>query len=683
MKKRYFWILFILIIIILVITNIFVQNKYKINIIEYLQYSQGLTESEKEYLANSERLIYSSDRNSPPMRFMDPEDKQYKGGVIDYMNSLSVELGVEIDFKPLVWEEALIQLKKGETDICDMFYSEKRAENYLFSDPVYLLRSVILVRNNNQSITEVNDLENKKVAMQKADYAVDYLKNKIGEKANYILVNNIEEAIELLVESEVDVVVGDEPVVTYFSSTKNLNDELKIINPPLYEKYIRFAVPKGEEKLLSILNKGIFSLRRKGILEGIQQKWFGLSGSIIEKGINRYLSIIFIIVSILIFIITLFFIWNYILNKRIEKRTKELQDSKNKLQTIFDGVEDLMILLDKNYNIDNVNRSFCDFLGLNKNDLIDKECSSNLVNSNKDFLYKYCKDEKITKSFADGKRRVKEINFKNKVFRMGILPIKIDTVVSENDNQKVLVVFRNITKELLNEKKLFHANKMAAIGQLAAGMAHEIRNPLGLIRTYNYLLKNKIDNKSEEMEKHFKEIEKSIEKISRIIDDLLNTSHSGNDQKEWININDYLKRIFSLHKNLMDDINWSINGDENIEIYINKDRLEHILFNLISNAVDAIQRDGEIKIDYGIKNKMFYINIEDNGQGIKDNNLENIFNPFFTTKSPGKGTGLGLYIVYTEVEKMNGEINVESEKSKGTIFEITLQVDVRRGVNGI
>lgn len=683
MKKRYFWILFILIIIILIITNIFVQNKYKINIIEYLQYSQGLTESEKEYLANSERLIYSSDRNSPPMRFMDPEDKQYKGGVIDYMNSLSVELGVEIDFKPLVWEEALIQLKKGETDICDMFYSETRAENYIFSDPVYLLRSVILVRNNNQSITEVNDLENKKVAMQKADYAVDYLKNKIGEKANYILVNNIEEAIELLVESEVDVVVGDEPVVTYFSSTKNLNDELKIINPPLYEKYIRFAVPKGEEKLISILNKGIFSLRRKGILEGIQQKWFGLSGSIMEEGINRYLSIIFISITILIFIITLFFIWNYILNKKIEKRTKELQYSKNKLQTIFDGVEDLMILLDENYNINNVNKSFCEYLGLNKNDLINKKCSDDLINSKENLLLKYCKDEMVTKSFLDGERRVREINFKNKVFKMGILPIQIDTGVEGGKKQKILVVFRDITRELLNEKKLFHANKMAAIGQLAAGMAHEIRNPLGLIRTYNYILKNNVNNKSKKMEKHFEEIEKAIEKISRIIDDLLNTSHSGNEQKEWTNINDYLKRIFSLHENLMENINWTITGDKSLEVYISKDVLEHILFNLISNAVDAIEKEGKIKIDYGSKNENFYINIKDNGKGIKDDDLDNIFNPFFTTKSPGEGTGLGLYIVYTEVEKINGEINVKSEKNQGTVFKITLKVEVRRGKNGI
>ena len=683
MKKRYILVFFILLAIVLIITNIFIHNKYKINLVEYFQYRQGLTKSEKDFLANKEKLIYSSDRNSPPMRFMDLEDKQYKGGVIDYMNSLSVELGVEIDFKPLVWEEALKQLEEGKSDICDMFYSEKRAEEYLFSDPVYLLRSVILVKNTNQSITEVNDLENKKIAMQSADYAVDYIKDKIGKKASYIFVNNVEEAIELLVNNEVDAVIGDEPVVTYFSSTKNLNNELKIINPPLYEKYIRFAVPKDEEKLISILNKGIFSLRRKGILEGIQQKWFGLSGSIMEEGINRYLSIIFISITILIFIITLFFIWNYILNKRIEKRTKELEDSKNKLQTIFDGVEDLMLLMDKDYIIDDVNKSLCDFLGLKKKELIAKECSNNLLNDNENFLLKYCKDKKIKQSLSDGKRRVKEINFKNKVFKMGILPIQIDTKNRDEKDRKILIVFRDITKELLNEKKLFHANKMAAIGQLAAGMAHEIRNPLGLIRTYNYLLKNKIENKSEKMEKHFKEIEKSIEKISRIIDDLLNTSHSGNEQKEWININDYLKRIFSLHKNLMGNINWTINGDENLEIYINKDRFEHILFNLISNAVDAIQKDGKIKIDYGMKNEMFYINVEDNGKGIDDNNLENIFNPFFTTKSPGEGTGLGLYIVYTEVEKMNGEINVKSEKDRGTTFEITLKVEVRREENGI
>mgnify|MGYP000131932780 CR=1 FL=1 len=682
MKKKYFWTLFILLVIILIVINIFIQNKYKINLIEYLKYSKGLTENEKQYLANNEKLIYSSDRNSPPIRFMDPEDKQYKGVVIDYMNSLSVELGEEIDFKPLVWEKALLQLKEGKTDICDMFYSKKRAKDYIFSDPVYLLRSIILVKKNNKTIKNVEDLKNKKVAMQKADYAVEYLKRNFGENINYILVNNIEEAIELLMNNKVEAVVGDEPVVTYFSSTKNLNDELKIINPPLYEKYIRLAVPKSEKKLISILNKGIFSLRRKGILEGIQQKWFGLSGSMIEKGINRYLSIIFITAAILIFIITLFFIWNYSLNKKIAKRTKELQDSKNKLQTIFDGVEDLMILLDKDYNIDNINQVFCEHLSLNRDEIIGKSCSDNVFNNDGSFLLEYCQDDKVSQSLLDGKKRNKEINFNNKIFKMGIFPIKIDNLKKESSNKKVLIVFKDITKELLNEKELFHANKMAAIGQLAAGMAHEIRNPLGLIRTYSYLLKNKLNKKDEKTVSYFQEIENSIDKISRIIDDLLNTSYSSNEQKEWINIDNYLKRIFSLHKNLMKNISWKIEGNENMEIYLNKDRLEHILFNLISNAVDSIDQEGKIEINYGIKKENFYINIKDNGEGIKDSDLSNIFNPFFTTKSPGDGTGLGLYIVYTEIEKLGGKINVESQKDKGTIFKISLSVEVRRDQNG-
>ncbi|MGM0410447.1 MAG: transporter substrate-binding domain-containing protein [Bacillota bacterium] len=559
MRKKYLFILIILVIVVLLIANTYVKNKYKVNLLKYFNYRQGLNDEEKGYLEKTDKIIYSSDRSSPPMRFMDPEDRQYKGGVIDYMNSLSLELGVEIDFKPLVWEEALYQLKTGKTDICDMFYSEKRAKDYLFSDPVYLLRAVILLKKENRSVNKLEELKSKKIAMQKKDYAVDFVKNKIGNNAEYILVNNIEEAIDLLLKDEVDAVIGDEPVVTYFSFEKNLNDELRIVNPPLYEKYIRLAVPKDKKVLLSAINKSIFSLRRKGILGGIQQKWFGLSASITDKGLNQYLPIIMVSILVLILIITLFLFWNYILNKRIQKRTKELEFSKN---------------------------------------------------------------------------------------------------------------------------KLFQANKMAAIGQLAAGMAHEIRNPLGLIRTYIYLLESKIKVKNQDIENYFKEIKEAISKISRIIDNLLNTSYTSNSgEKEWINVNDYLQRLFSLHENLMENINWDITGDYNLEIYANKDRLEHILFNLISNAVDAIKNSGEINILYKIKEGDFYLEIEDSGEGISEDNLDDIFNPFFTTKEPGEGTGLGLYIVYNEIEKMNGEINVDSVEDEGTTFKIFLEVDVRRKAN--
>lgn len=674
MRKRYIIIMIILIVIVLIAANSFVENKYKIDLFDYFKYIKGFSVDEKELLSEEDSLIYSSDRSSPPMRFMDPQDGQYKGGVIDYMNSLSVEIGVEIDFKPLVWKEVLGQLKKGKTDISDMFYSEKRAEDYLFTDPVYLLRSVLLVKRGNENIGSLTDISNKKVAMQKKDYAVDYVRKKIGDSPKYFFVDNIEQAINLLIQEKVDAVIGDEPVVTYFSSKKNLNNKLRIINPPLYEKYIRLAVPKDNKELIPILNKGIFALRRKGIMEGIQQKWFGLSGSIINKRDNSFLHLLLILGLGLIVVTIVFFIWNFTLNKKISQRTKELEYSKNKLQTIFDGIRDLMVVINEDYQIENANKAFCKYIELNRKEIIGKKCSKELIKSDKKNLINYCIDERVAKTFSDRKSREEEISFKNKIFRLNIFPIYI----SDDLNRKhILIVFRDITKELLNEKKLFHANKMAAIGQLAAGMAHEIRNPLGLIRNYTYLIKNKVKNKNNDIKDHIKNIEEAIEKISRIIDNLLNTSHSGNDQKQWINIYDFIERLIDLHANLMDNIDCRIEGKKDIECYINKDILDYILFNLISNAVDAIPDKGNIDIKFKKKDERFFISIFDNGTGIDKADVDSIFNPFFTTKSPGKGTGLGLYIVYNEVEKLQGDINVESS-DKGTIFEIALPIKVRR-----
>jgi len=102
----------------------------------------------------------------------------------------------------------------------------------------------------------------------------------------------------------------------------------------------------------------------------------------------------------------------------------------------------------------------------------------------------------------------------------------------------------------------------------------------------------------------------------------------------------------------------------------NLETLTHIVLNLLSNAIDAVSFGGSIKIDCWTDTKYLYINVRDTGEGISKTDIEHIFNPFFTTKTAGKGTGLGLYIVYNEIQKINGDISVESQEGIGTTFKL-------------
>jgi polar amino acid transport system substrate-binding protein len=220
---------------------------------------------------------------------------------------------------------------------------------------------------------------------------------------------------------------------------------------------------------------------------------------------------------------------------------------------------------------------------------------------------------------------------------------------------------------------------MIAVGQLAAGMAHEIRNPLGIVRTQSYLLR--MNDKIEEAAlKSLDFIDSAVSRASKIIDNILSFSRLSNNESKIIDINQMVSKLIEMHNDAIkkNDINVKVESNITGEIKINEDSLEHIILNLLSNSADAMEGGGDLLIATHIDNNDLIIICQDTGSGIDDNIMNNIFNPFFTTKELGKGTGLGLFIVYSEVEKLNGKIDVKSKINEGTIFTITIPLERKR-----
>lgn len=665
MKRRIIYAFTISAILVIFFINQYIEIEYNINIFEYMTRSKSITQEEREWLDNHGSIIYGADENAPPLRYIDKESGQYQGVVVDYIRALSIELGTDIRFKPLVWEKALKSLEEGKTDMCDMFPSVERGKKYDFSDPIYNLRGIILVSKGEDEIYTYKDLKNKKVAIPKGDYGVEFLSPKV-ENIDFVFTSNIYNAIELIARGEVDAVVGDEPVISYFIDKAKLKEELKILDNYIYEKDVVLSVPKSEKILLSIVNKGIYNLKKKEIMVKIQQKWFGISAPFIKDDIsNRMGLIISIFITLVFLIIYLFYSWNKILQREVDKRTEELYISRNDLQTTFDGLTHLMIVVDRECKILNVNKSFCDLTEKERKEVIGMDCYS--------FNYLLgmdCEDCLVKSTIIEGKNYEMEYKYNDKIYQISTYPI-------EDKNKRVLkalIMMKDITTVRIGEQQLLHASKMAAIGQLAAGVAHEIRNPLGLIRNYSYILKNYLREDDIKIKKALRVIDGSVEKSSNIIDNLLNFSRISSNKIDKINLRDSIESIFELEHKVMEKRNISseLICDDDIAILINQESLKHILINLISNSIDAMPRGGSLKVECRKSESILYIIFSDTGIGIDEEDIENIFNPFFTTKGIGAGTGLGLYITYNEVEKLGGDIRVESEKNKGTTFYLTL-----------
>lgn len=653
-------------VMLLVFTNKLIEDQYSVNLIQYWQRSQPLNTQEIKWLGDHGPIMYGADQNSPPLRYVDPDTGQYKGFSVDMLQALSIELGAEIKFKPESFNDSLESLKTGETDIMDIFPSEQRAKDYLFSDPLYKIRGIILVPENSTSIASYRDLGDKRVAVVSGDYAVEFLDSRLGD-INFIKTPDMESAIKLMVNGDADCVIGDEPVIIHFIGSLNYKDSTKIIDEPVYELNAVLALPKSEPELLTILNKGIMSIKNKHVTEKIQQKWFGISTptttSVISSKIAVYLWL-GIFASILIFYALYF--WNEKLKQEVRKRTGELFESKNDLETIFDGVTYFMVVVDRNYNILNANKAFCSYNNLQKPAVNGMNC--------RDFpalLYNGHVKTLTDETFSSGIEKNGELNMGDNVFEIGIFPL-----LDMNKNvAKVLMAIKDVTTLKINEKRMLQADKMAAVGQLAAGVAHEIRNPLGLIRNYAYLLKNHLAPDDERSQKSIKVIEGSVDRASSIISNLLNFSRISGEGSVRVNVREFLQEILSLEGKMLRQNNILAEIEcEDISCMINQDSLRHIVLNLISNSIDAMPEGGRLRIECFLKHRKLHLVLSDTGTGINSGDLDNIFHPFFTTKEPGKGTGLGLYIAYNEVQKFGGEIKAESETGVGTTFKLILPI---------
>ena len=333
-----------------------------------------------------------------------------------------------------------------------------------------------------------------------------------------------------------------------------------------------------------------------------------------------------------------------------------------------------MIVVDKDYNIVNANKAFCSYMKVNTEDVIKMKYF--------DFpeLFNDCMQTLIDEVFTGGNERKGELKVNDKIFHADIFPL-------EDKKKKIikaLLAIKDVTDFKINEKRLLQADKMAAVGQLAAGVAHEIRNPLGIIRNYTYVMKGQLKEQNEKVVKSINAIEASVNRASNIIDNLLNFSRMSGDIEKEVDIQEVLENILSLEKKVMEKlkIKLILQFDEKIVCRINDESLNHILINLISNAIDAMQTGGVLTIRCCKSEKKIYFFISDTGVGIKKEDLDNIFHPFFTTKAPGKGTGLGLYIAYNEVQRFGGEIRVTSQVNKGSTFKLILPLVSQSSENG-
>lgn len=257
-----------------------------------------------------------------------------------------------------------------------------------------------------------------------------------------------------------------------------------------------------------------------------------------------------------------------------------------------------------------------------------------------------------------------------------VVPVSVYFGSLEHRGKKIVQgIYVDVSERKRLESQLIQSEKMAAIGQLAAGIAHEIRNPLGIIMNALYDLSEIVDTTNPDVHEDLQIAKEEIARAQDIIKNLLEFSRESGAEMEEVNLNDLLRKTLQLMGKYL-----QTNGVKVATSFgkvgvctANQNALRQVFLNLITNAVQAMPNGGVLRVrTQRDADRRVQIEFSDTGMGIAEDHLHRVFDPFFTTKEPGQGTGLGLSVVHSVIKRYQGNISVRSTVGAGSTFLIEL-----------
>lgn len=353
-----------------------------------------------------------------------------------------------------------------------------------------------------------------------------------------------------------------------------------------------------------------------------------------------------------------------------KRMQQQIEIDRRRLISLFDGITDPISVIDHKCQVIMVNRKFAELAGSPARDLIGKSCHQ--------VLYYYgesCEDCQIRITFTDGKSHFRELIQNRQTYHIWTFPM----FGLDGKPEFVVEYAKDVTEQKNIEQQLIKSEKLATIGLLSSGIAHELRNPLNIIETARYAIEQVLPPMPSDSVKNLEIIKKNIRRASRIIENLLQFSRHSDKEKEQIDVASVLDLTLSFFEKEIALRRIELIRDYQYQekIFFGLDSLKQVLLNIILNAIQAMPNGGKLSIGARATAdiKWLDLSVTDTGIGIRTEDLTHIFSPFFSTKKAGEGTGLGLYVSYSIIKREGGDILVESTPGQKTCFTVRLPIN--------
>ncbi|MEG0292141.1 MAG: ATP-binding protein [Anaerovoracaceae bacterium] len=366
----------------------------------------------------------------------------------------------------------------------------------------------------------------------------------------------------------------------------------------------------------------------------------------------------------------------------IRNYTNQLKNQRDALRAILENIPGNILIVDSDFKIMAANgNQGCFYRGLDK-------LSSGLEDDQKCFERFYnrmspCDKCPIVKMSDGSIVDNLEIAVDEEIYHM-----RVETIYDEKIGTQILVYSTKVTEQVFMEKEVIQMDKLAQMGQLAAGIVHELKNPMAVLKAGVYYLEQ--INKEEvpryiltaESKHTLESMRESLQRAEDSVYNILDFSKPKNIKKENVVIEKLIQQVMLLFSKEIIKCKVKVKLEVKETMSIGKydsNILKNAFIHLVSNGLEAMPDGGELKIRvYNLDSQNVCVDVEDEGTGISDEQIENVFEPFFSLKGE-KGTGLGLWISKTQLERVGVKISVKSEIGKGTIFSLIFPIIKEEG----
>lgn len=649
-------------------------------------------------VAERSTLVVGATSDSYPHAYIGP-DGRWAGYSAEMLDAVAKLMGLHIRRVSAPGSEIQRRFREGEFDMMQTLSQTADREQFAeFSVPFLTLQGAVFVRKNNSPIKSLEDLNGRKFALiGRNSIGARFLRDH-GLSVKIVDVSSVAEAVELVHVGECDATFASQ-LTTLSVIEKNKHTNVAMLGSPLPNYDIRhcFAVHKGDAQLLARLNEGLAILNSTGESHRIYDRWFGHLevGLVSKKLVIRYAAIV---LSIIALIALLAWFHQRILRRQITQQTREIAGQKALLQALYDNIPLAICLLQRDpdgFRILSINQQAEPWIGVPSQSvtgaLLHKlPRTSEWLAQLADLLSAHTESQQLV-------REERHLSGARKRIILTLLPM----TPAPSGKRRLCVLSEDVTERRTLDEEISQSRRLRAIGELVGGIAHEFNNLLTPITLKAGEIQLDWPNDTR-LHAALRLISESAQRASDLTRRLLTFGRKTENRVEDVHLNNIVSACFALLKLTVDRrIVWDAAIPPDLPpLRFNPTDLNQIILNLVLNARDTLMEkvatrpagnwtptirveaqhlavEAVTRIEPSVPSRRQIlgwqrITVRDNGMGMTQEVRERAFEPFYTTKAIGKGTGLGLATVWHLVTEVSGRIEVESVPGDGTAFHVYL-----------